>query len=84
MCLFTIDLAIFKKKMEICEGHDKIAHFQFNRSTKDVVFVKTSIETTAAQQTTMTENTEPLTEFLQKTQTQRVKPQKKKNICKKN
>lgn len=65
--------------MEICEGHDKIAHFEFNSSTKDVVFVKTSIET-AAQQTTMTENTEPLTEFLQKTQTQRVKPQKKKTF----
>lgn len=50
-----IGLAIFKKKMEICEGDDKIAHFEFNSSTKDVVFVKTSIET-AAQQTTMTLN----------------------------
>lgn len=52
-----IGLTIFKKKMDICEGYDKIAHFEFNRSTKDVVFVKTSIVETAAQQTTMTENT---------------------------
>lgn len=77
-----IGLAIFKKKMEICEGHDKIANFEFNRSTKNMVFVKTSIET-AAQQTTMTENTELLTEFPQKTKTQRVKQQKKKYLFKK-